>query len=133
MRSYDKRIPEEVNRVLTDHVADLLLTPTAGADENLRREGIAAEIIRRVGDVMFDAALYYGEKAQRESRILEQLDLTAQGYVLATVHRAENTDDPARLTAIFEGLAAAAETIPVVLPLHPRTRAAFYSGADRGG
>ena len=74
---------------------------------------------------MYDAALYYGAKAERASRILEQLDLKPRGYLLATVHRAENTDDPVRLRAIFAGLAAVAREVPVVLPLHPRTRAAL--------
>jgi UDP-GlcNAc3NAcA epimerase len=125
LRSFNRRMPEEINRVLTDHAADLLFAPTAAAVKNLRQEGIPEERIHLVGDVMYDAALYYGAKAERESRILERLVLQPKGYLLATVHRAENTDDPVRLRAIFEGLAAAAREMPVVLPLHPRTRAAL--------
>ncbi|MHB8182985.1 MAG: non-hydrolyzing UDP-N-acetylglucosamine 2-epimerase [Candidatus Desulforudaceae bacterium] len=125
LRSFNRRMPEEINRVLTDHASDLLFAPSETASENLRREGIPEERIHLVGDVMYDAALYYGAKAERESRILERLALQPKGYLLATVHRAENTDDPVRLRAIFEGLAVAAREMPVVLPLHPRTRAAL--------
>lgn len=125
LRSFNRRMPEEINRVLADHAADLLFAPTAAAVKNLRQEGLPEERIHLVGDVMYDAALYYGEKAERVSRILEQLDLKPRGYLLATVHRAENTDDPVRLRTIFAGLAAAAREVPVVLPLHPRTRNAL--------
>jgi len=125
LRLFDRRIPEEVNRVLTDHASDVLFAPTVAAVDNLRREGFSEDRIRLVGDVMFDAALYYGHKAEKESRILERLDLKCKGYILATVHRAENTDDPARLKAIFEGLSRATKEISVVLPLHPRTREAL--------
>ena len=125
LRSFNRRMPEEINRVLTDHVADILLTPTETAVENLRREGIPDERIHPVGDVMYDAALFFGEKAGRTSRILGELDLEPRGYVLATVHRAENTDDRARLVAILEGLTSIATELPVVLPLHPRTQAAL--------
>lgn len=129
LRSYNRRMPEEINRVLTDHASDLLLAPTATAAANLRYEGIPEERIHLVGDVMYDAALFYGAKAEAKSRILERLGLRPKGYVLATVHRAENTDDPERLRAIFEGLSQVACSIPVVVPLHPRTRAAL----DRAG
>ncbi|MCL0076043.1 UDP-N-acetylglucosamine 2-epimerase (non-hydrolyzing) [Dehalococcoidia bacterium] len=125
LRSFNRRMPEEINRVLADHVADLLFAPTAAAVKNLRQEGLPEERIYLVGDVMYDAALYYGAKAERTSLILEQLDLKPRGYLLATVHRAENTDDPVRLRAIFAGLAAVAQEVPVVLPLHPRTRTAL--------
>jgi UDP-GlcNAc3NAcA epimerase len=124
LRSFNRRMPEEHNRVLADHVSDLLFAPTAAADENLRREGIPQRMIHLVGDVMYDATLHYGEKAERGSRILERLDLKAEGYILATVHRAENTDDVTRLRAIFLGLELAAQQgLVVVVPLHPRTRA----------
>ncbi|HYE01185.1 MAG TPA: UDP-N-acetylglucosamine 2-epimerase (non-hydrolyzing) [Alphaproteobacteria bacterium] len=125
LRSFNRRMPEEVNRVLTDHASDLLFAPTATAVENLRREGMPEARIRLSGDVMYDAALYYGARARAESRILDRLGLTPGGFVLATVHRAENTDDPARLAAVFGGLAGLAEQAEVVLPLHPRTRAAL--------
>jgi len=93
--------------------------------ENLRREGISEEQIQLVGDVMYDAALYYGKKADCRSQILNRLELKPKEYILATIHRAENTDDPQRLRAIFEGFAEVAQEIKVVLPLHPRTRAAL--------
>jgi len=122
LRSFNRKMPEEINRVLTDHAADLLFAPTEVAVANLRREGIAEDKIHWVGDVMYDAALYYGAKAERESQILERLQLDEKAYILATVHRAENTDNPKRLKAIFEGLGQVAQQIPVILPLHPRTR-----------
>lgn len=125
LRSFNRRMPEEINRVLTDHAAELLLAPTAAAVENLRVEGIAGARVHLVGDVMYDAALAFGARAERESRILSTLGVQPGGYVLATVHRAENTDDPARLAAVFGGLAAVAEQVPVVLPLHPRTAGAL--------
>jgi len=125
LRSFNRRMPEEINRVLTDHTADLLLAPTPQAVENLLREGLPRERVRWVGDVMYDAALRFAEVAREKSRILERLGLEPGGYLLATVHRAENTDDPARLRAIFEGLFRVAEHYPVVLPLHPRTRKAL--------
>jgi UDP-GlcNAc3NAcA epimerase len=118
-------MPEEINRVLTDHASDLLFAPTTAAVENLRQEGISEDGIRLVGDVMYDAALYYGAKAEREARVLEDLALHAMPYVLATIHRAENTDDAARLRSIFDGLELVAREVPVVVPLHPRTREAL--------
>ncbi|WP_066377099.1 non-hydrolyzing UDP-N-acetylglucosamine 2-epimerase [Anabaena sp. CA = ATCC 33047] len=125
LRSFNRQMPEEINRVLTDHAADLLLAPTTAAVENLRHEGITEEKIHLVGDVMYDVAIDYAVKAEQKSLILEHLGLNPQKYILATIHRAENTDDPKRLEAIFTGLAAISQNIPVVLPLHPRTRAAL--------
>jgi len=122
LRSFNRRMPEEINRVLTDHASDLLFAPTNAAAENLRLEGIATNKVHLVGDVMYDIALYYGDKAEKQSCVLERLSLEPKGYVLATAHRAENTDEPARLRAIFEGLERVAQDMPVVLPLHPRTR-----------
>ena len=123
LRSFNRRMPEEVNRVLTDHCASLLLTPTDSATMNLAQEGIPADRIVQVGDVMYDAALYFGGIAAERSDALHQRGMSEGGYVLATIHRQENTDDPARLRAIFEGLAEVARNVPVVLPLHPRTKA----------
>lgn len=123
LRSFNRGMPEEINRVLTDHASDLLFTPTQTAVENLRREGIPRERIHNVGDVMYDAALYYGTKAERKSRILERLDLQPKGYILATIHRAENTDDPERLENILRTLVCVHQDVTVVLPVHPRTRA----------
>lgn len=127
LRSFNRKMPEEINRVLTDHASDLLFAPTDTAVENLRQEGIIGERVKRVGDVMYDAALFYGNKAEKQSRILDTLRLEPKGYILATVHRAENTDDRARLSAIIRGLGQVAQETPVVLPLHPRTKAALRS------
>ena len=125
LRAFNRRMPEEINRILTDQVADLLFTPTGTAVANLRAEGIAAERIRPVGDVMYDAALFYAERAMARSTILDRLGVNPGQYVLATLHRAENTDDPERLRAILRGLRCVVRERPVVLPLHPRTRAAI--------
>ena len=119
LRSFNRRMPEEINRVLTDHAADMLFAPTKTAVENLRAEGLPADRIKLPGDVMYDAALFYRELAQRPDWFLKH-GLKEGAFVLATVHRAENTDDSARLAAIFAGLAQS--ELPVVLPLHPRTR-----------
>lgn len=125
LRSFNRRMPEEINRVLTDQVADLLFTPTTTAVANLRAEGVAVERICAVGDVMYDAALFYAERAISQSTILDALGLKPGQYVLATLHRAENTDDPERLASILSGLLRVAREQPVVCPLHPRTRAAI--------
>jgi UDP-GlcNAc3NAcA epimerase len=125
LRSYNRAMPEEINRVLTDHMSDLLLVPTQTAVENLRREGLSERGIHHVGDVMYDIALLATPLAEQHSRKVEELGLKSGGYVLATIHRAENTDDPDRLTAIFQALCLAARQWPVVLPVHPRTRKAL--------
>jgi UDP-GlcNAc3NAcA epimerase len=123
LRSYNRQMPEEINRVLTDHASDLLFVPTEAAVENLRREGLALAKIHQVGDVMYDVALYYSAKAEKTSRILDTLNLTSHGFALATVHRAENTDSPSRLRTLLEALRLVGNHMPVVIPLHPRTRA----------
>ena len=122
LRSYNRQMPEEINRILTDHAADLLFAPTETAVKNLLREGMAATKIQLVGDVMYDTALFYGSKAEQNSSILEKLHVSPGGYVLATIHRAENSDDPARLKTILEGLGLVAREMPVIFPVHPRTR-----------
>ena len=122
LRSFNRGMPEEINRVATDHMASLLFAPTARAVETLRREGIAGDAVLRTGDVMYDATLAFGAIAAKRSQILETLGMKPRSYLLATVHRAENTDDAARLRSVFEGLAEASRRHPVVLPLHPRTR-----------
>ena len=120
LRSFNRRMPEEINRVLTDHAADLLFTPTDTATGNLANESIPEDRVRQVGDVMYDAALFYAARAEARSRILETLGLAPKSYVLATVHRAENTDDRGRLGRILDGFTASNAT--VVWPMHPRTR-----------
>jgi len=121
LRSFNRRMPEEVNRVLTDHISTLLLCPTATAVQNLHQEGIT-DGVHNVGDVMFDIALYWRDRARARSKILDALGLAEQRFALATCHRAENTDDPARLGAIVSALVEINRQLPVVLPLHPRTR-----------
>ncbi|MDY0095877.1 MAG: UDP-N-acetylglucosamine 2-epimerase (non-hydrolyzing) [Candidatus Vecturithrix sp.] len=121
LRSFNRRMPEEINRVLTDHAASMLFAPTDQAVVHLHNEGISGAAVQCVGDVMYDAALFYGAKAERTSSILSRTGLTSKNYVLATIHRAENTDDSKRLSAIFDGFSAFGQEI--VLPLHPRTRA----------
>lgn len=133
LRSLNRRMPEEQNRVVTDHLADMLFTPTDAATKNLQTEGISSERIRQVGDVMYDAALYYAKLTGQHSDVLPRYGLEPRQYVLATLHRAENTDDPERLRAIIKGLDIAALMRPVVLPLHPRTRDAIRrEGASVG-
>jgi UDP-GlcNAc3NAcA epimerase len=121
LRSWNRHMPEEVNRVVADHVSDLLLCPTAAAIGNLDREGLAHRAVL-TGDVMYDAILQYRQLAEsRMSTVTEKW--RAGEYALATVHRAENTDHPERLFAILQALDRIAAAIcPVVLPLHPRTR-----------
>tara|TARA_B100000315_G_scaffold211859_1_gene208919 strand:+ start:474 stop:1538 length:1065 start_codon:yes stop_codon:yes gene_type:complete len=120
LRSFNYKMPEEINRVVTDHLSDILFAPTKIAVENLRKEGIPKAIILMVGDVMYDAALHFADLAEKKSKILSSLNLKPKEYILATVHRQENTDDPDKLNNIFSGLAEA--HIPVVIPLHPRTK-----------
>jgi UDP-GlcNAc3NAcA epimerase len=123
LRSFNRMMPEEINRVVTDHVAEFLFAPTATAVQNLTDEGIPPARVQLVGDVMFDVALSFGERAERHSRILSQLKLASRRYVLCTIHRAQNTDEPARLRTIVEALNRVSEELPVVFPIHPRTRA----------
>jgi len=122
LRSFNRTMPEEINRVLTDHTADVLFAPTDRAVVNLQREGISRDSICKVGDVMYDAALLYADRAEERSKSLAQLGLSAGSYVLVTVHRAENTDDERSLTVICGTLTRIAQRMPVVFPVHPRTR-----------
>jgi UDP-GlcNAc3NAcA epimerase len=122
LRSFDRAMPEEINRVLTDHVADLLFCPTETAVRNLAREGIT-EGVHNVGDVMYDAVLRNMDAVERSSHLLDSLDLQSASYLLATLHRASNTDDEENLSSILQALNETDET--VVLPLHPRTRHAM--------
>jgi UDP-GlcNAc3NAcA epimerase len=120
MRSFDRTMPEELNRVLTDHASDLLLCSTPTAVTNLEREGAAGEA-HLVGDVMADVSLAFRDVAAQRSRILEELALERGGYLVVTAHRAGNVDDPARLEALVTLLEQLPR--PVVFPVHPRTRA----------
>lgn len=122
LRSFNRRMPEEINRVVADHVSDVLFCPTKTAVENLAREGIVRGV-HQTGDVMYDCTLFYAKKAQAiEQKTLKRFSIRPKSYYLTTVHRAENTDDSLRLTEIVEALNEIATVdCPVILPLHPRT------------
>lgn len=119
LRSFNKAMPEEQNRILTDHLSDILFVPTQTAVENLKKEGITKGVYN-VGDVMYDGILHFTQRATDKSQILTQLSLRENEFLLCTIHRAENTNDPQRLRAICNALTTSKETI--VLPLHPRTQ-----------
>lgn len=123
LRSFNMHMPEEINRILTDRISSWLFAPTTVAAQHLMAEGIGSEKIHLVGDVMYDVALHHGARVSSETGMLRQLNLKPGGYVLATVHRAENTDNLERLAAIVDALEATAEEMRLVWPLHPRTRA----------
>lgn len=127
LRSFNRRMPEEINRVLTDHMSDVLFAPTPAAVRNLDNENIPAETVHLVGDVMYDAVLHFSDLARERSRIVRHLNLAGRPYVLCTVHRAENTNELASLRNIFSALGSLARHVPVVLPLHPRTVAILAS------
>jgi UDP-N-acetylglucosamine 2-epimerase len=122
MRSFDRAMPEEVNRVVADCLSGLLLCPTPAAMDNLAAEG-RSEASRMVGDVMADIAFTFGPIADKRSDVLERLGLEPGGYIAATAHRAGNVDDPANLERLVGVLGQAAKEAPVVFPVHPRTRA----------
>jgi UDP-GlcNAc3NAcA epimerase len=121
LRSFNMNMPEEVNRILADRVSSLLFCPTETAVKNLAAEGVTKNV-HNVGDVMYDVALFYAEKARQTTNIIETLGVKGRDFALATCHRAENTDDRGRLESILSALAAITDKIAVVLPLHPRTR-----------
>ncbi len=135
LRSYNQAMPEEINRLITDHLSTFLFCPTAQAVQNLLKEGIRdgkGKIVKNVGDVMYDSILYYSKLAEIKSTILKDLGLLTlntqnsklktHNYYLATLHRAENTDDPKRLKSILKALNEIGKDAPVILPLHPRTK-----------
>jgi UDP-GlcNAc3NAcA epimerase len=121
LRSFNMRMPEEINRILSDRVSTQLFCPTQTAVNNLASEGVVKGV-HNVGDVMYDVALFYKDKARSQSTVLQTLNLSPKAFALATCHRAENTDDSYRLKEILMGLSYAASKMPVVFPLHPRTR-----------
>lgn len=121
LRSFNMKMPEEINRVLSDRVSELLLCPTETAVKNLNNEGITTGIVN-IGDVMYDASLFYRGLAQERSNILDRYELNESDYILVTCHRAENTDDASRLKEIVVGLESIARNYKVIFPLHPRTR-----------
>jgi len=124
LRSFNRQMPEETNRIVTDRLSSWLFCPTEAAVENLRREGMGASA-QLVGDVMFDAALHYADRAGQHSKILERLSVTSGNFVLATCHRAESTDTADALTAIVDALSRISRDHTVVFPVHPRTRKAL--------
>jgi UDP-N-acetylglucosamine 2-epimerase (non-hydrolysing) len=121
LRSFDRSMPEEINRILTDSISDLLFTTEPSGDENLRREGVAPEKIHFVGNVMIDTLFRYRERA-RESDVLDRLALSPGGYAVLTLHRPSNVDDEGTLGMLLGAVARIQAEIPVVFPVHPRTR-----------
>jgi UDP-GlcNAc3NAcA epimerase len=152
LRSYNRNMPEEINRLLIDHLSTFLFCPTHQAVQNLLKEGIKDgkdKVVKKVGDVMYDSILYYSDLAEKKSTILKDLNLVSQKselrhaprrvhgspvphmvqgaignlqYYLATLHRAENTDNPKRLKSILRALNEIGKDVPILLPLHPRTK-----------
>jgi UDP-GlcNAc3NAcA epimerase len=132
MRSFNRSMPEEINRIVADHLSEMLLCVTHTAVTNLAAEGIRKGV-HLVGDLMYDATLFATAIAEKQSHILDRLTLTPKGYGVATVHRASNTDDPAALAAVLDFIAKEAARQPVVFPVHPRTaKAAANAGLDLG-
>jgi UDP-GlcNAc3NAcA epimerase len=143
LRSFNKSMPEELNRIACDHASTLLFCPTEEAISNLKKEGFAenqsgkAHIdspkVYHCGDIMYDNSLYFADKADNQSQVIHQLGLDSKNFILATIHRDSNTDDPQRLRSIFEGLMKIASSAnqTIVLPLHPRTRKKLDELTDR--
>jgi len=121
LRSRDRTMPEEINRLLTDQIADLLLTPSADADDNLLAEGIPAGRVRMVGNVMIDSLLKHLPQSA-QSTIREDLELTQKEYAVLTLHRPANVDNPTTFARILEALEEISRRLPIVFPVHPRTR-----------
>jgi len=124
LRSFNMKMPEEINRILTDRISDLLICPTDKAIENLQKEGFdnLPNKIVKCGDIMKDSVEFYGETSAQKSSIISNLKLEKNKFVLATIHRQENTDSIENLKSIFEGLERINKQTKVVLPLHPRTK-----------
>ncbi len=124
LRSYNMNMPEEINRILTDRISDLLFCPTQTAVDNLIGEGYKAfpSSIFLTGDIMFDAAVYYSQVSAARSKVMSEMKLEPNGFILCTIHRQENTDDLSRLKDIIFALNEIQSSIPVIVPLHPRTK-----------
>ena len=121
LRSFDRTMPEEINRILTDAISDYLFTPSPDGDENLHREGIPAEKIFRVGNIMVDSLLFHLEKATQKDT-LQKLSLKKGEYALLSLHHPANVDDQPTFELIVNGLSAVSRKIPIVFPMHPRTQ-----------
>ncbi len=122
LRSFNRRMPEEINRVLTDHASDILFCPTQQSVDNLNDEGIS-DNVHLVGDVMYDSMLYFSQMVSKKNDLLGEMSLSSKSYALATVHRAENTDNHDKLKSIFYALERISQDfLPVVIPVHPRTK-----------
>ena len=121
LRSFDRRMPEEINRIETDCISSMLLTPSEDADENLLREGISKDKIFLVGNTMIDSLMQYEKKAERTS-IIKDIGIKKHSYALITLHRPSNVDDKENLEIILDAFSKIAEKIPLVFPIHPRTR-----------
>ncbi len=120
LRSYNKSMPEEINRILTDHMSDLLFAPTQTGVDNLIKEGVSNKKIHYSGDVMYDSAILFSSETSQGKSIIEKLELKPLKFILATFHRQNNTDNPKKLKNIVKALSGS--RLPVVLPLHPRTK-----------
>ncbi|MDD5063946.1 MAG: UDP-N-acetylglucosamine 2-epimerase (non-hydrolyzing) [Phycisphaerae bacterium] len=119
LRSFNRKMPEEINRLVADHLSSILFCPTDTAVENLQKEGIT-DGVHQVGDVMYDSVLFNVNLAEQSSQIMSRLELPSKGYYVATIHRAENTNDTKRMDDILSAFGQI--DFPVVLPMHPRTR-----------
>ena len=126
LRSFNRKMPEEINRITADHLSTALFAPTQNGYQQLLREGIAADQIFNVGDVMYDATLYYNEYNAKRKTTVDTMNLKQQPYCLVTIHRAENTDCERRLKNICNALLELRSSVDIVIPLHPRTRAALF-------
>jgi UDP-N-acetylglucosamine 2-epimerase (non-hydrolysing) len=131
LRSFDRTMPEEINRLLTDQIASLLFTPSIDGDENLLREGVAAEKIHFVGNVMIDTLVRLLPVAEK-STVLADLGLKAQNYGLVTLHRPSNVDNPTMLASIMEALKDISHDLPLIFPIHPHTRQRLRESSIQG-
>lgn len=140
LRSFNKSMPEEINRIVCDHCSTLLFTPTKAGLENLKREGFPMDNqgpytidnpkVYHCGDIMYDNSLHFANIAEEKTNIIQRLELKGKPFVLATIHRDSNTDYPERLSAIFRSIIKLSEECQVVLPLHPRTAKLIKTNLD---